>query len=622
MGVVDDLATPLARADPLETPLRRYLETGDEAAMEEIVGGTRPRLLAAARRIGSPQDAEDAVQAAYLSLVRRRGSPFDAPVLAWLLTAVVRIAYRRKALLRRDDRIAHHLAREGDVGPVEAAFGPEDLDRLRREVARLPARYRDPVVLHHLQGLSTVETARLLEVPEATVRTRLRRARLLVRSRWSPRWVAAWMAMPWFVSDAWQASGPAGVLAAAGGGLMKAGSVVVVTGLVAAAAGAFVGSRFLSSDDSAEVSRLTAESQRLRAERVRLDEELARLRQAAHEAGPALRADDAAMAAAAGTASPPPAKEEPAAPAPAVASARARFAYPDREAVLAQVDWREVGSSMSSMVPVLQALAQGVQDGKGVMEIPEVGRIQQYNGPLVTAALTMAQAKVPGRGVNGAFTHPHMQVNAIAATLEAAGLPLNEAQAAALERVGREHAEADARRIASYDERTQVLQQILEEAEGRERFFEAAFAVLTQAQRDFLKPPATRDRLQIDLFSSGVVWLQYARFPMPFADRDTLVATAYAKVVSDFGIPEARWPDAKRLVEGWAARWPQDALLRPHDTLSTEMMMFPVPHVVEAARQQLDLQTRLVADLGLDEAPAKKIREHEAVWVPYHVTAK
>ncbi|NUN53411.1 MAG: hypothetical protein HUU06_11580, partial [Planctomycetaceae bacterium] len=60
--------------------------------MEEVVARTRPRLLAAARRIGRPQDAEDSVQSAYLSLVRKRGEPLEAPVLPWLLTAVIRIA--------------------------------------------------------------------------------------------------------------------------------------------------------------------------------------------------------------------------------------------------------------------------------------------------------------------------------------------------------------------------------------------------------------------------------------------------------------------------------------------------------------------------------------------------
>jgi len=60
--------------------LRRYLEEGDAGAMEEIVKRTRPRLLATARRIGNPQDAEDSVQATYHALLRRGDRPLAARV--------------------------------------------------------------------------------------------------------------------------------------------------------------------------------------------------------------------------------------------------------------------------------------------------------------------------------------------------------------------------------------------------------------------------------------------------------------------------------------------------------------------------------------------------------------
>ena len=63
--------------DDLGALVRRYHETGDESAIEELVRRTRPQLLRVARRIGSPQDAEDSVQSAYLSLARKGATPFD-----------------------------------------------------------------------------------------------------------------------------------------------------------------------------------------------------------------------------------------------------------------------------------------------------------------------------------------------------------------------------------------------------------------------------------------------------------------------------------------------------------------------------------------------------------------
>jgi RNA polymerase sigma factor (sigma-70 family) len=130
--------------------------------MEEIVRATRPRLLAAARRIVPREDAEDCVQAAYHALLARPEAGAVA-VLPWLFAAVVRIAYRRKAVAKREIRIAERLARP--ASPAEEASRAETSALVRREVLRLPARYRDPVVLFHLECLSVTEVARLLDVP-------------------------------------------------------------------------------------------------------------------------------------------------------------------------------------------------------------------------------------------------------------------------------------------------------------------------------------------------------------------------------------------------------------------------------------------------------------------------
>ena len=49
-------------------------------------------------------------------------------------------------------------------------------------VLALPEKYREVVMLHYYQGLSSPETARILRVPQATVLTRLHRARKLLES--------------------------------------------------------------------------------------------------------------------------------------------------------------------------------------------------------------------------------------------------------------------------------------------------------------------------------------------------------------------------------------------------------------------------------------------------------
>ena len=176
---------PGVRPCPLRPLLVRFRRDGDAAAMEELVGATRTRLLAVARRIGAKQDAPDTVQAAYHALLARPEIP-DAPLLAWLLTTVVRIAYRRKAVTQRDSRIADRLARTRPDTPADRAARAEAVEIVRAEVANLPDRYRNPVVLFHLEGLSIAETARLLEIPASTFddapATRTRHAALAARA--------------------------------------------------------------------------------------------------------------------------------------------------------------------------------------------------------------------------------------------------------------------------------------------------------------------------------------------------------------------------------------------------------------------------------------------------------
>ncbi len=186
----------------LETLVARFVADGDSAAMTAVVARTRSKLMAVARRIGAPQDADDSVQAAYHSLLRRATRPLDAPVLPWLLTTVIRIAYRRKAQQARQTGLMAHLGQEDrERDPATTASEAERAHLVREEIAKLPAKYRDAIVLHHLEGISTAETARLIGVPHATLKARLQRGRKLLRGRLHPRLGATLFALPWWVAD-------------------------------------------------------------------------------------------------------------------------------------------------------------------------------------------------------------------------------------------------------------------------------------------------------------------------------------------------------------------------------------------------------------------------------------
>jgi len=210
----------------LEALLARYLDGRDERAIAALVRRVRPRLLRVARRIGNPADAEDAVQTALLSLVHRSGT-FEAPVLPWLTTAVVRTAYAAKAARDKQTRLAERLAHvpaDAPRSPAGAAIDAEEARRLRERVDQLPPKYRDAVVLHYFQGLSTNEAALLLDVSQPAVKKRLERARRLLRAG-HPRVAGFLFAAPWALHDA-------AAIAAAGGGVLMPKKIAVLSFVV------------------------------------------------------------------------------------------------------------------------------------------------------------------------------------------------------------------------------------------------------------------------------------------------------------------------------------------------------------------------------------------------------
>lgn len=247
-GVAEDSLRPL---------LERFVRDGDDAAMEALVRATRRKLVGVAARIGARQDAEDTVQAAYHALLRRGDEPPDAP-FPWLVTTVVRIAYRRKAAARRDAALAEKLGRPApDGGPPTEAARAEERHLVRREVARLPARFRDAVVLHHLEGLSVAETARLLDVPAATVKTRLFRGRALLRGRLAPLLAYGLLAAPWAFSDAARAAVHS--LPTTLGGTMTAKTTTIVAGIALATGALGVGMGAMWRGEAAPAHRVARE---------------------------------------------------------------------------------------------------------------------------------------------------------------------------------------------------------------------------------------------------------------------------------------------------------------------------------------------------------------------------
>jgi RNA polymerase sigma factor (sigma-70 family) len=173
--------------------LERFAIGRDEPAFAALMVRHGPMVLGVCRRLLHDADqAEDAFQAAFLVLARKAGAIQRRPLLsAWLYG----VAYKVAARLR--GRTWRRQAREtsgADLASVAASVDPDPSDLpplLHQEVQRLPDKYRNPIVLCYLEGKTHEEAALLLRWPLGTVKTRLARARDLLRSSLTRRGVTA-----------------------------------------------------------------------------------------------------------------------------------------------------------------------------------------------------------------------------------------------------------------------------------------------------------------------------------------------------------------------------------------------------------------------------------------------
>jgi RNA polymerase sigma factor (sigma-70 family) len=172
--------------------LERFALGGEEAAFAALVRRHGPMVLGVCRRVlRHGGDAEDAFQATFLVLFRRaRSLRRNGSLANYLYTVAYHVALKAKAEAARRRRCEKEV-RDMPRAPANAADLWNDLRPvLDEELNRLPRHYRATVVLCYLQGKTNDEAARLLGCASGTVKSRLARARDLLRTRLARRGVA------------------------------------------------------------------------------------------------------------------------------------------------------------------------------------------------------------------------------------------------------------------------------------------------------------------------------------------------------------------------------------------------------------------------------------------------
>jgi RNA polymerase sigma factor (sigma-70 family) len=198
--------------------LERFIAAREEEAFARIVQRHGRVVLHVCRRIlGNSHDAEDAFQATFLVLAQRARAIRRHDALAsWLCGVATRVALRLKGRLYRlrsaeqwaaalpppslfppptgADSCADPLDRwpappTRAADPAAVAGRADDAAVLARELGQLPDKYRAPLVLCYLEGQTTEAAAARLRCPVGTFKSRLAKARDLLRTRLTRRGV-------------------------------------------------------------------------------------------------------------------------------------------------------------------------------------------------------------------------------------------------------------------------------------------------------------------------------------------------------------------------------------------------------------------------------------------------
>jgi RNA polymerase sigma-70 factor (ECF subfamily) len=189
-----DRTTPL-RGREQDALLVSRLQRGDEAAFEELVRSHGGRLLSVARRfLGASEDAQDAVQEAFIRAFKAIHTFEErAQLHTWLHrilvnTALMKLRERRRKPEESIDDLLPSFAADGHQTVESREWSDALLERketaglVRAAIARLPEPHRLVLVLRDLEERDTAETARILGTTTTVVKVRLHRARQALRT--------------------------------------------------------------------------------------------------------------------------------------------------------------------------------------------------------------------------------------------------------------------------------------------------------------------------------------------------------------------------------------------------------------------------------------------------------
>lgn len=165
---------------PVPEDLVRAARSGDASALGVLLTRSRQDLRRYAERHCEINDVEDAVQETLLVASRRL---HDLRKVEAMVSWLFRIVKRECNRMRRSWRRFAHLPPDPELEPI-AVQAPNELRMdIGRALAAVPPHYREMLLMRDVDGMTLNEIAAALQLSLPAVKSRLHRARVLVRER-------------------------------------------------------------------------------------------------------------------------------------------------------------------------------------------------------------------------------------------------------------------------------------------------------------------------------------------------------------------------------------------------------------------------------------------------------
>ena len=177
-------------AKEIDYRLMRAVQNGDMVAFNEIVDRYKNRLMnVLTRMLSSTEEAEDVVQETFVRVYQHRQSfNFKHCLSTWIYTICLNLG--RNELRRRKKfkfyEISDMKGNEPELS-VKMKLPSRLPEAINNAVRELPEKYRTAFILRDVQEMSYEEVAQVLSVPLGTVKSRVNRARMMLRDKLQPR---------------------------------------------------------------------------------------------------------------------------------------------------------------------------------------------------------------------------------------------------------------------------------------------------------------------------------------------------------------------------------------------------------------------------------------------------